>query len=166
MSVSGLKPHQRHIARELALQSMQLVLAHPGAVHYTQGPERWDGIDLKLDPRKGQYPKHGDCSSTTTWALWVALHLRFGLADIVNGDRWEGGYTGTMAQHGRQVQRRDNAIRGDLVLYGPAPAFEHVVMVEGWWHDKCYVISHGSEAGPFELPIDYRGDIGQIRRYI
>lgn len=166
-SVSGLTLPQRHIARETALHAMKLVLAHPAAVHYTQDPiKRWQGIAQHKNPIKGEYPTEGDCSSTVTWALHAGLYLRFGQPDIVNGDKWEGGYTGTIGTHGRHVLHRNNVMRGDLVLYGSNEPWEHVAFVEGWWKGKIFVISHGSEAGPFELPFDYRPDVGQFRRFI
>jgi hypothetical protein len=39
-------------------------------------------------------------------------------------------------------------------------------MVVGHRKGVPIVVSHGSEAGPFLLPYNYRSDDGQIRRYI
>jgi cell wall-associated NlpC family hydrolase len=172
VSVSGLDRRERHHARDIAVHAMRLTLDHAAQVHYTQGSDRWEGVAHRLDARHGHFPRHGDCSSTTSWALYVALHLEFGLGDIVNGDGWHGGFTGTQAQHGRRIVHtplsghRDNTLRADLVLYGRGPTFEHVAMVVGHRNGKPYVISHGSEAGPFFLPFDYRGDAAEFRRYI
>lgn len=170
MSVSGLTAPQRHEARKIAVQAALLSLHHAPKVHYTQGPQRWSGIAHRLVAAKGEYPTEADCSSSVSWWLWNALHHHFGLPDIVNGDRWNGGYTGTLAQHGRQVQHLHNVIRGDVVLYGPAPTFEHTAMVVGHEHGVPVVVSHGSEAGPFLLPFNYRSDGpgggGQFRRMI
>ena len=50
-----------------------MMLAHPDDVHYTEGPQRWEGINEKLRVVKNQFPAHGDCSSTVTWILWNAI---------------------------------------------------------------------------------------------
>lgn len=167
MSVSGLPRPKRIVARDRAVQAALLGLHHAPELHYTQGPQRWEGIDQHKVARHGEFPRHADCSAFATWCLWNALHLPFGLGDIVNGQGWKAGYTGTLAQHGRRVSDERHALRGDLVLYGPAPTFEHVAIIVG--HEKGgrhLVVSNGSERGPFLLPFNYRSDVGQIRRYI
>ena len=125
-----------------------------------------EGITGHFNAAQGRYPQHADCSAFVTWCLWNALHLGFGLDDIVNGDGWRGGYTGTLALHGREVKHLKNVIRGDVVLYGPAPTFEHTAIVVGHHQDKPVVVSNGSEPGPFLLAYDYRSDANMIRRYI
>jgi hypothetical protein len=164
MSVSGLTRPQRHIARELAVQAAFLSLHHAPAVHYSQGPSRFDGIKCKLIAAKGQFPTELDCSASVTWWLAQGLLFRFGLPDTVNGDHWLGGYTGTLASHGLEVHR-PGLLRADVVLYGSGPPFEHTAMIVGWRDGTPLVISHGSEAGPFLLPFDYRPPT-MIRRYI
>lgn len=165
-SISGLNQVQRHTARVTSVNAMLLLLHHAPAVHYSQGSERWSGIDKGLVAAKGQYPTECDCSASTSWALWNGLHVKFGVHDIVNGTNWKSGYTGTQAGHGREVIHHDRSIRADLVLYGEGPTFEHVAMVAGHQNGKLMVISQGSEPGPFLLPYDYRPDVGEIRRYI
>jgi len=160
-SVSGLSEAHRAAARKTVLHGVDLLMAHPAAVHYTQGPLRWQGIDKNLLVAKGQCIRYGDCSSTATWLLWNALSV-YGVHDIVNGQNWRAGFTGTMAQHGKRVVHDANIKVGDLVLYGPAPTFEHVAVAIGGGR----VFSHGSEAGPFLLDMDYRRDRGEVRRYI
>jgi cell wall-associated NlpC family hydrolase len=91
--------------------------------------------------------------------LWQGLG-HFHLADHVNGAGWRAGYTGTLLQHGKLVRYR-KAI-GDLVIYGNGPPGKHVAIYVG----HGMVISHGSEAGPFHLPWNYRRDVMQTRRYI
>ena len=166
MSVSGLTRDQRIIARDRTTQAALLGLHHAPALHYTQGPARWEGIAKHLVARHGHYPTHADCSAFATWCLWNGLRLPFGLGDIVNGDKWAGGFTGTMAEHGREVVHVRNVLPGDCVLYGPGAPFEHVAIVVGQKNGKPVVVSNGSEPGPFLLPYDYRPDVGQIRRYI
>lgn len=163
---SGLNPHDSNIARDRATQAALLGLHHAKELHYTQGPDRWEGIAKRLLARLGQFPTHADCSAFATWCLWNALSP-FKTGDIVNGQHWQGGFTGTMAQHGIHILHPINTRRGDCVLYGAGPNFEHVAIVVT--HDKNgmpLVVSNGSEGGPYFLPYNYRSDVGQIRRYI
>lgn len=158
---------QRTLARDRAVQAALLGLHHAPAVHYTQSSERWEGIAKHKVARKGQFPTHADCSAFATWCLWNGLHLGLGVkADVVNGESWNAGYTGTMAQHGREVLHLRHVLPGDCVLYGPAPTFEHVAIVVAVRNGVPMVVSHGSEPGPFFLPFSYRSDVGQFRRYI
>lgn len=166
MSVSRLNQRQGHVARVLTTQAALLGYHHASEIHYTQGSERWSGINKHLIAAKGQFPREADCSAFVTWCLWNSLRLRFGLQDIVNGSNWDAGYTGTLAQHGREVHHVHNVIHGDVVLYGPAPTYEHTAIVVGHRNKIPQVVSHGSELGPYLLPYNYRSDANMIRRYI
>ena len=116
---------------------------------------------------KGQYPTHADCSAFATWCLKNGLDsVRSHFPDIVNGTDWQSGWTGTLARHGVEVAHEDDAIHADLVFYGPGPNFSHVAVGVIREHGKLYVVSNGSEGGPYYEPFDYRPDVGQIRRYI
>lgn len=161
-SVSGLSEQHRAHARRLIVQGAELLLGHARSVHYSQGADRWEGIQRGLLPWKGEYPHHGDCSSTATWLLWAALHHHFGVRDVVNGTNWTAGYTGTIAKHGKQVVHDANIKVGDLILYGRGWPYEHVTVALGG--GVCF--SHGSEAGPFKLAIDYRPDRAIVRRFV
>jgi len=125
--------------------------AHRGSIHYTQGSLRWQGISQKLKPPA--FPRWADCSSFATWCYWVA-----GAPDP-NGLGYRAGYTGTMAGHGHAVA---SPKPGDLVLYGRYWPYEHVAVYVG----DGMVVSHGSESGPLHLPVHYRGDVAQYRRYV
>lgn len=161
-SVSGLSEAHREEARRLAMQAAQLGLRNKDAVHYTQGARRWQGIEKGLKAYRGEFPKYADCSAFATWCLWNGLS-HFGVRDVVNGADWRGGYTGTMLHHGKRVAHRDNVLRGDLVIYGqPGSEGAHVAFCVG----GGLAISHGSEAAPFLVGIDYRPDVLEIRRYI
>lgn len=166
MSVSGLSKCERAIARDRAVHAAMLGLHHAPAIHYTQGAQRWEGIAQRKVARRGDFPTHADCSAFWSWCLWNGVELPFQVGDIVNGQRWLAGFTGTLAQHGRQVIHARNILNADLVLYGTGPTYQHVAGVVGERNGKPLVVSHGSEGGPYLLPIDYRSDIGQIRRYI
>lgn len=161
--VSGLSDAHAAEARRVILMGVRLLMANPAGVHYTQnGTARWEGIHKELRIAEGEYPRHGDCSSTHTWLLWNALTHVGVDRDLVNGQRWLAGYTGTIAAHGKRVVDLRNAKVGDAILYGPRPTFEHVATYIGGGR----VFSHGSERGPFLLGVDYRPDRGMIRRSI
>lgn len=135
---------------------------HAADVHYTTGPRRWDGITNRRRADLGRFPRFADCSSYVTWCIWDALGGPEAGPDVVNGQFWKGGYTGTMKQHGRRVPGGlASAKPGDLVLYGPGTG-KHVTIVVA--ADR--VISHGSEAGPYLLKPDYRPDVTEVRRYV
>jgi hypothetical protein len=165
-SVSGLSAKNRIKARDLAVNAAMLTYRHREVVHYTQGPQRWSGIDKDLKAYKGEYPKYIDCSAFATWCIWNGLD-HFGVRDTVNALNWKAGYTGTMLNHGKRVVHLSNVIRGDCVLYGrPGSTGAHTAIIVGRLKGTPMVVSHGSEAGPFYLPYNYRSDIMSIRRYI
>lgn len=158
-----LNRHQRISARQNILQGAHLMLEHPGAIHYTMGAGRWEGLNHHYRVARGQYPKHGDCSSTATWMLWNALTHALkdlSITDVVNGARWQAGYTGTMVEHGRPLSKPTQP--GDCVFYGGGWPYHHVAVYLG----GGYVFSHGSEGGPYKLPWRYRSDVRKVRRYI
>jgi len=169
-SASGLGPGGRLRARERATQAALLAYSHASQITYVHpmhpdGMDRWEGIHKHLNARLGKFPKHSDCSSFATWCLWNALFLGFNLGDIVNGDGWNGGYTGTMRSHGLLVQHASNLLRGDCVHYGPGDG-DHVAIVVGRQNGVPMVVSHGSEQCPCFVRYDYRSDVSQFRRYI
>lgn len=140
-----------------------MCLRNKGAIHYTQGASRWEGIHSHLRVAKGQFPRYADCSAMASWLLWNALtHALKDLtiADVVNGDHWQGGFTGTMVDHGHHIDHLKFV--GDCAFYGSPPNFDHVTVYIG----GGYVFSHGSEAGPFKLQPNYRNDLHAMRRYI
>lgn len=155
---------QQQQARSRAVQAARLAYQNRAAVHYTQGPQRWQGIAQQLKASAGRYPNYADCSSFATWCLWCALHP-LGAPDVVNGQNWQAGYTGTMLAHG-QVVTPSAALPGDCVLYGtPGSTGAHTAIVVQSGNVPT-VVSHGSEAGPYLLAYNYRPDIMNIRRYI
>jgi len=150
----GIKRIRRRVIRAAVLG-----VKHADRVHWTQGPRRWDGITNRCRSHRGRFPLWADNSSYVTWCLWDAFGGANAGPDVVNGNRWKGGYTGTLKNHGRVVSLA-NAKPGDLVHYGPGTG-AHVTIVIG----KNKVVSHGSEGGPHVLRPDYRSDISQVRRY-
>lgn len=166
-SVSGLSTAHRAHARKDVYNAAWLGYSHKASIHYTQGGQRWQGIADTRYANKGQYPNYADCSAFATWCLWNGLYVPYGVRDTVNGAAWKAGYTGTMLHHGKVVQHLSNVLVGDCVIYGvKGTTGEHVAIIVGKKNGVPMVISHGSEAGPFYLPYNYRPDIIEIRRYI
>jgi len=159
--LSGLSTPERIRARDMAVQGAALCLHNAAHTHYTQGPQRWEGIDKNLKAWRGEFPVYSDCSSFVTWCLWQGLD-HFHIGDIVNNENWKAGFTGTMLDNGVRVAA-GSMQRGDAVIYGTgAPGHHTAIHVGGG-----IVISHGSENGPNKLPYDQMGQpILQIRRYI
>lgn len=162
--LSGLGGRKRLRARALIVRAALVGWRNAEDIHYTQGDRRWDGIKLKKNALRGQYPNYADCSSFVTWLLWVILYNHYGLTnDIANGTGWSWGWTGTLVKHGVQVKHRVNWRRGDLIFYGdPFGASGHVAIYIGFG----LVVSHGSEGGPYRIQWAYRRDFHSCRRYI
>ena len=120
-----------------------------GSIHYAQIRPY---VDLGH-----RLPQTLDCSSFST-----VVYKRANAPDP-NARLYDGlGFTGTLAQHGRQVSL-SQARPGDLVLYGSGGwPYHHVSVYVGF--GRC--VSHGSEGGPYLVPIDYRSDRAQIRSYL
>jgi hypothetical protein len=134
---------------------------HKNQIHYTQAPRRWDGISNRCRSHLGRYPLNADCSSYVTWCLWDAFGGPNAGPDVVNGQSWKAGYTGSLKQHGRRVSL-ENAMPGDLVHYGGGTGV-HVTIIVG----KNKVVSHGQESGPHLIAPNYPGNAGitEVRRY-
>jgi NlpC/P60 family len=157
---TGLNARDRIRARDLTIQAASLALRHASEIQYTWGPRRWDGIRRNRKAWRGEFPRFQDCSSFATWCLWNGLD-HFGIRDVVNGQSWQAGFTGTMTSHGQRVTR-NRLMRGDLLFYANAQrVINHVTIYIG----GGMVISHGSEPGPRKLNMDYR-PVVEIRRYI
>lgn len=137
-------------------KGMDALIAHrlKGLVHYTQSSKRMTIVRKRLIPPFGKTVIYEDCSSAATGLYYMA-----GLHDP-NELHFNGtGYTGTLCQNGRRV-RSGGPKLGDLVFYG-SPPYSHVAVYYG----DGMVWSHGHEGGPVLVPIDYRSDRGEIRRY-
>ena len=155
---SGLSDEHRVKARDLTIRAAHLGLKRQASLQYTQGSERWQGIDKNLKAWQGECPTRADCSAFATWCLWNGLD-HFGVRDTVNRQQWKAGYTGTMFEHGVKVSR---PFRADLVLYGdPFGRSGHVALYVG----GGMVISFGGEPGPRLLPINYR-PVTALRRAV
>lgn len=168
-SVSGLSEAHREQARREIVRGVEMFMRNIDAIHYSQDAVlRWEGINKHMSINRGQIPVHSDCSSSSAFLLWNALVLPYGVRDVVNGQLWRAGYTGTMLRHGKVVQHEKNLKIGDCALYGiPGTTGKHVAVVIGRGADgRVRVFSHGSERGPFILDLHYRDDLIECRRYI
>lgn len=166
MTQYTLTQDQREAARARAVDAARLCLNHEPDVHYSQDMTlRWTGINKHLDASKGQWPNYADCSGLVTWAIWNAVYLAYGMEDIVNGSDWKSGYTGTMLSYGTVIGKASDALPGDAVIYGNGGTGQHTALISDRGSVPM-VISHGSEAGPYHVPYNYRTDIMSIRRYI
>lgn len=163
-SVSGLSDAHRAHARALIAEDCRRMVLHKTQVHYSQSADRWEGIRLHCSAVRNTYPKHADCSSTHSWLMWDGMHRPYGVRDLVNRQNWQAGWTGSMYKHGKQVVHDANLKIGDGIFYGDQGGGipEHVATYIG----GGMVFSHGSEGGPYILPLDYRPDRRMSRRYI
>lgn len=159
-AISRLTASQRAKVRQMILQAAYLGLTRAPSLHYTQGAKRWEGIAKNLRAWRGECPNYADCSAFATWVLWQGL-WHFGVGDVVNGASWAAGWTGTMLDHGKVVHSAGGYLVGDCALYDG-----HVAIFVGYKAGVPYVISHGSENGPYLLPMHYRSDLIEVRRYV
>lgn len=166
---------RRSAARDKIVKAALAALGRQGRVEYTQTARRWSGIARGLRRYKGQTPPSADCTSLISWIYWDGLkaEINRGLGDILNGDRWRGGYTGTMLdqRHGKVVARgvaaarRVRLLRGDVVLYGvPGTTGKHGAIVVDPGRRLC--VSFGSQGGPYLVKLDYRVDVVVVKRFI
>lgn len=141
------------------IRDADYLIAHGALVRYTQTAARMTIVRDRLQLPPLARTIWEDCSSSITGLYWLAR-----LADP-NGLDYNGqGYTGTQAVHGRVVWRLGQPLSklrpGDIVFYGAFP-HSHETMYLG----AGRVFSNGSDAGPFNLPVLYRGDAVYARRY-
>lgn len=162
--VSGLSDEHAAHARRVILKDVKNMMADKRDIHYSQGSYRWSGINGHRTHMNNTFPRECDCSSTATWMLWDAMARPYGVRDLVNHANWKAGYTGTMQNGGKAVHSKNNLKVGDCIFYGDQGGgiTEHVTIYVG----GGMVFSHGSEAGPYILPVDYRSDRRIMRRYI
>lgn len=151
--ISKVRPRPKPAGtRQWIVAAADLGYRNREAIHYTQSPQRMQGV--REQRRPPVFPEYEDCSSFATWCYWAA-----GAPDP-NGLGYNGfGYTGTQVGQGRVTR---DPRPGDLVFYGHGSIPSHVAIYVG----NGRVVSHGSEPGPYLLAIDYRSDRSQIRSYL
>lgn len=146
---TGGTKHQR--LKAVALASAAACASGRRRNFYSQ-PGAWD-VDHCITGERSGF--RSDCSQWVT-----SVYRSCGLSDP-NGQRYTGGYTGTLVANGREI-RRSELKPGDLVLYGPGTA-HHVELYVGPGEKT---VGHGSaaiDAGVIDLfgDSDYR-----VYRYI
>lgn len=166
MATMTLTSSQQSTARNRAVATAELAYKNAAGLHYSQDmAKRWYGISQHKDASKGQWPSYADCSGLVTWCIWNAVFLPYGMEDIVNGQNWAAGYTGTMLGKGTSVKATE-MIAGDAIIYGSGGTGKHTAICVGKSGSTPMVISHGSESGPHYYAYNYRSDIQSCRRYI
>lgn len=167
--VSGLSDDHAAHARNIITRQASVMVRHKTEIRYSQGANRQVGVRQRMSILDGHFPKTCDCSSTSWWQLWDAIHRNYHVNDIVcrTGPHWDPNglvYTGSMYQHGKAVIHDKNLKIGDLIFYGDQGGGipEHVAVYVGGGK----VFSHGSDGGPYILDLDYRNDRRMSRRFI
>ena len=162
--VSGLSDDHAAHARHLIILQANLMVRNKFKIVYSQNPDRNMGIRNHLSVVRGQFPTRCDCSSTTYWMMWDAMHRPYGTRDVVADNHWITCYTGSMYKHGKAVVHDKNLKVGDGIFYGDQGGGipEHVAVYVGGYR----VFSHGSMGGPYFEGLDYRPDRRMSRRYI
>lgn len=158
----GLSAAERKRAREIAVYAAMQGFHHRDEMLYTEGAARWSGIADHRLGWKDQFPRAADCSAFVTWAEWNAAEHFHIHQDIVNGDDWDGGYTGTMTQHGIEVKLSELLLADAIFYAGTRQIPQHTAIYVG----KGRVVSHGHPGGPLLLPVELGLPIVQARRYI
>lgn len=155
-------PSDLQIQRKLVSCALFLI-SNAWRIHYSQeieGPHR--RMSIVRDKMKIPFDMHEmweDCSGGVTGLYW-----NVGLPDP-NGRGYDGyGYTGTLVTHGQHVSLSPGAWKiGDLLIYGPSLSDTHHVTMLISNGGSCF--SHGQEAGPLNVPWNYRSDLIAVRRY-
>lgn len=118
---------------------------------YSQGPSR------QFFPAWPRIPPATDCSGMV---IFIEYQSGAGPAVGYFGPGSIVGYTGTLALEGRPVSFRAVLQPGDVVLYGRYPFFHAAIYI-----GNGLVLSHG-RTGVDELPWNYNGEAGSIRRMV
>ena len=142
--------------RRVIMRAANLGVKLHRSMTYTEGPGRWSGITQERRSILDETPPYSDCSAFATWCYWDASRW-LDMPDIVNGQDWEAGYTGTMVQHGTAIPLADGQL-GDLVFYGAVSLPYHVAIFAG----NGEVVSMGRPGAPELVPV---GAASMCRRY-
>lgn len=145
---------------KLLVSDANYLIAHNYQVGYSQA-NRMNIVRYKIHlPPLNRYI-YEDCSSSVTGLYWLA-----GLPDP-NRLGYNGyGYTGTQANHGTVVWHLGQSLGllrvGDIIFYGGGFPHHHEAVYIG----NGRVFSHGSNAGPVNVPVLYRSDAVGAHRYV
>ena len=152
-----LSPVEVTETRRVIMRAALLGVKLHRTMTYTEDSRRWSGIASARRSILDEVPPFSDCSSFATWCYWDATRW-LALPDIVNGEHWQAGYTGTMIQHGEAVPIAD-ALVGDLIFYGAVTLPYHVAICAGGGN----VVSMGRQGAP---ELVGAGGASMCRRYL
>lgn len=129
--------------RDLVVRFGRWGIVHNGQIHYAE---------VRPIPRvlPGEYPK---LPLTTDCSGFVTMAYQYADCPDPNGLNYNGqGFTGTLLQHGKKVQKPRP---GDIVIYGGGTGNHAalVIAVNGTTMSKIITASHGNESGPYEISV-------------
>lgn len=103
------RDHHTNAVAHYAVSLMLYSVRHQAQIDYSEEADRWDGVDHSRD--FPELPRHADCSSWWTWVQWASRrHVRGSAGvDVINGERWQAGFTGTMIEHGARHKSKSSA---------------------------------------------------------
>lgn len=154
----ALTPTQKETARFLIQRYCERAEDNRADIHYAQ---------FRPMNHLGKSPSSeftADCSGYITSAFyWAEIHTKFTVSDP-NGLKYSKyGYTGTLLANNRtrRVPLDRKFFVGDMALYGPSLSnTTHVVICrKSGMRKEAIWSSHGSEAGPYPVYLDYRRDL-------
>ena len=127
---------------------------HHARFTYSEGPQRMSSITKK----PGTLPVICDCSA------FVTLCYKWAGAPDPNGLNYDGsGYTGTLIQHGREIDAI-HVRSGDLVIYGPGTG-EHTALIVHPGNGDPVTISMGQQGDPSVVRVSRDGRPARYYRY-
>lgn len=164
----ALTPNHKKKARELLAKYCERAEANKSDIHYKQ---------FRPMNHLGKSPESEftcDCSSFYTGAFyWADLQakrnrLGFRLRDPNHLNYSGYGYTGTLlsANHKNRVPLDRVFWVGDMALFGPSLGdTRHVIICRKTGRrGEAIWSSHGNEAGPYPVNLDYRSDLLVVLR--
>jgi hypothetical protein len=156
--VPPLNAEQRQIARTLIRRYCEKAEANSADIHYSQ---RRPMTHLGVPP---SHEFTADCSGLVTSAFaWADKYTAFKVQDP-NGAQFDYngyGYTGTLLAANAKRRVRGKYMVGDIALYGTSFGnTTHTCICRRAGDASSSVwTSHGSEAGPYPVRLNYRSDL-------
>jgi hypothetical protein len=153
-----LTAEQRQTARTLIRRYCEKAELNKGDIHYSQ---RRPMTHLGVPP---SHEFTADCSGFATGAYkWADKYTAFKVRDP-NGDQFDYngyGYTGTLLAANRTRRVTGKYMVGDMALYGTSLSnTTHVCICRSGGNAGSSIwTSHGSEAGPYAVRLNYRSDL-------
>lgn len=159
-----LTPNEKKRVRTVIRNYLEACEGSERIIHYSQHRPM---THLGVPARKGFT---ADCSGLVTGAFYRAREITALPVQDPNGLGFSGwGYTGTLlaANASRSVRPLKDRVFfiGDIVIYGTPTHTKHTAICrKGGRLEWSVWTSHGSEAGPIPVRLDYRPDIVGVYR--